>query len=164
MSWSISEISALAAKAARGAGAPPAQAARFGQAAALHLSSGRDPAVLERALETLPAGDILAIPLHLDAALCASPRKYRLPDGLSDKLLTGYLEALPYPAEKRRGADGVRWLQISTAVMKERGRYGRIEGCEVLLAEMTRLAERTFVPETEASRRSGAGAGLTDND
>ena len=33
-----------------------------------------------------------------------------------------------------------------------------------LADKMMALAARTYVPETEASRLSGAGAGLTDND
>jgi hypothetical protein len=35
---------------------------------------------------------------------------------------------------------------------------------DTLATKMQRLAARLLVPETDASRRAGAGAGLSDND
>lgn len=40
----------------------------------------------------------------------------------------------------------------------------RIPDMPEAFAVLTRFAARTYAPATEASRRSGAGAGLTDND
>jgi len=41
---------------------------------------------------------------------------------------------------------------------------GPFEVNDALWARLGALAEKTFVPETDASRAGGAGAGLTDND
>jgi hypothetical protein len=62
MTWSEAEILALATKAARGARAPPEQAARFGQAAVAHLHAGRGEPALIAALDALPGGPILTHP------------------------------------------------------------------------------------------------------
>ncbi|WP_425038213.1 DUF3726 domain-containing protein [Primorskyibacter sp. S187A] len=68
MSHSVNEIEALATKAARGAGAPPAQAAKFGQAAVRHLAASRAEAALIDALQALPGGPILQFALRPDRA------------------------------------------------------------------------------------------------
>jgi len=63
MTLSMNEIQTLAAKDARGACAPPAQAAQFGAAAAAHLVARRNAADLSAALGSLPQGLILTLPL-----------------------------------------------------------------------------------------------------
>ncbi|MGX9357101.1 hypothetical protein ACS3SW_18605 [Roseobacteraceae bacterium S113] len=126
MSYSCTETLALATKAARGAGCPPAQAARFGQALLHHLGQGRSERAVTDALAALPAGPLLTLALR------------PTPD---TPLGQSYLEA-------RSRADLPDRLEMSDA----------------LLDVLSRHAHETYVPATEASRLSGAGAGLTDND
>lgn len=66
MSFSVNETQMLAQKAARGAGAHPAQAAHFGRAAVCHLAAGRDPGDLLAALDALPEGPIQTLPFAPD--------------------------------------------------------------------------------------------------
>ncbi|AVL51273.1 hypothetical protein CEP88_00495 [Roseobacter denitrificans] len=166
MNWSATEITALASKAARGAGAPPLQAARFGQAAAVHLTAARPPDALAQALDCLPGGPILEYPLALDAALSTART-----DGCAvvvsvtqDSLLDSYVAALPFTAHTECMQDGAIRLVVDFAKPRPRNQALRITGCDALVARMSDLAARTFVPESAASRSAGAGAGLTDND
>ncbi|WP_227270521.1 hypothetical protein [Roseobacter weihaiensis] len=166
MSWSATEIMTLAGKAARGAGAPPAQAARFGQVVVVHLTAARDVAVLSAALEALPEGPILAYPLVLDQALSDAGQGLpaALPGLEQDALLVSFVEALPFQASlQATGTDGLR-LRVDLATPRPHGVPRRITGCDGLIAQMTELADRTYVPDSDSSRRVGAGARLTDND
>jgi hypothetical protein len=168
MSWSVTEIAALAAKAARGAGAPPAQAARFGQAAACHLAAGREAGTLSRALDALPKGPIMVLPLVLDEAASAAwsggVQVFTLPGGLPTDLLESYVSAMPYNTTLKRSGDERMRLTLDVARPRGAKVSGRIDGCDALIEALSRLAERTFVPESEVSRTAGAGAGLNDND
>ncbi|WP_299679563.1 hypothetical protein [uncultured Roseobacter sp.] len=165
MSWSGAEVSALAAKAARGAGAPAGQAALFGQAAALHLQQGRGAGALAEALETLPEGPIMDLPLVLQEALpvARSGGEIDVVWAGDVALAWSYLETMPYRCDvelERPGGLKVRFSPRSDA----RPRAQRISGCEELLHKMATLAAKTLVPDSAASRSGGAGAGLTDND
>ena len=166
VNWSATEIIALAGKAARGAGAPPQQAARFGQVAAVHLGAARPVDALVVALDRLPAGPILDYPLALDRALSAAQSSGSAPVPLKarDALLDSYIEALPFLAHARSMEDGTVTLVVDVAQARPRRQAFRITGCAALVAQMNALAARTFVPEGAASRSAGAGAGLTDND
>ncbi|WP_436397561.1 hypothetical protein [Roseobacter sp. S98] len=163
MSWSATEVSALAAKAARGAGAPPDQAARFGTAAAFHLMIGNAPQDLRLALQALPdGGPVMRLPVVLDEAVSEGGRVFEmLPP---DALVRAYVAVLPFAATLA-AADNDHW-RVSVNVTKPAPKIEplRITGCADLIDEMTGLAARTFVPESAASRAAGAGAGLTDND
>lgn len=159
---------ALAAKAARGAGAPPAQAGLFGTAAALHLGEGRAPEDLEHALAQLPGGAILRFPLELHRLGLEMAQTKRI-DSVMDAqgapaLAQSYLETLPCDVTVRvLSPQTLKVVLDATHAMPARC-LGRIDGCDRLLARMTALAARTFVPESDASREAGAGAGLSDND
>ena len=87
MSRSSNEVMGLAAKAARGAGAPPAQAAQFGAAAAAHLGAGREIDVLVAALAVLPDGPIMTLPLDIA----------RIAETAQDGLATGVVAADDVP-------------------------------------------------------------------
>jgi hypothetical protein len=167
VSWSASEITALATKAARGAGAPPEQAARFGTVAAFHLGAGRAPQDLIAAVESLPGGPIVTLPGLLDAVVAEAW------DGVTDPcvlppdhaaLARSYVAVLPYDARCTVLADGGLSVMLDISELKSAKATGRIAGCDVLIARFSELAARTFVPESEASRSKGAGAGLSDND
>ena len=96
MSWSVTEIEALATKAARGAGAPAGQAAQFGRALVRHMRANRAEATLLRALEALPDGPIIDLPCTIEAALVDDTKCIATN---SDDLLQSYLEALPFAVE-----------------------------------------------------------------
>jgi hypothetical protein len=97
MTYSVNEVQMLAQKAARGAGAHPAQAAHFGRAVVCHLAAGREASDLSAALEALPGGPVQTLPFLPDSsALGVSyteaaaaldmrpplPPRLALPDGL----------------------------------------------------------------------------------
>ncbi|MEQ6248678.1 hypothetical protein ABMC89_07300 [Sulfitobacter sp. HNIBRBA3233] len=156
LSFSANEVMALAGKAARGAGAPPAQAAQFGRAAVAHLLAGRDPEMLKAALASLPQGPILSVPRSLD----------RIAEGgesglsMDTALVRSYLETLPHAA----WIDAAGRVVVDLAAPNRLRLAGRIDLDRDTVAQWSALAARILVPETEASRRAGAGAGLTDND
>lgn len=164
MSWSVTEIAALAAKAARGAGAPPLQAARFGQAAARHLAAGRDGGVLKAALAALPAGPVLQVPIALDAALACGQADAPLhPGDVAPDFLCSYVECLPFQAALAQERDRLL-LRVDLSHPAPQQRPARIICDADFIAELEHLAARTYVPDTAQSRARGAGAGLTDND
>lgn len=164
MTWSRAEVAALAAKAARGAGAPAGQAALFGQAAALHLGQGRRADALAQALEALPEGAICDLPLILQTVLAEAKPGGRVEvSWAGDRdLAQSYFETLRvHCVVEMQSAEKL------TFNLTEDDRplpLQRIGSCDALIAQMTKLAARTFVPESAASRLAGAGAGLSDND
>lgn len=166
MTWSMAEVSALATKAARGAGAPPAQAMRFGAVAAAHLSQGRDAGLLFAALDALPAGPILQCAAVLDRGMsdAISTGQSILKPVTHDALLDTYVQVLPCAARLEAQAGGQLVLHVDLARPRNPAMPRRIEGCDTLLHHMEELAGRTYVPDSATSRTSGAGAGLSDND
>lgn len=157
MTRSANEVMVLAGKAARGAGAPPAQAAQFGAAAVWHLQQGRDVAALDAALAALPAGLILDLPLAIA----------RLIEGLDHTsvlaptpLAQSYVETLAFVA--RMDAQGRLEIDLTTPAPRKVPQ--RIALAPQTYAAWAALAAKLLVPESDASRLSGAGAGLTDND
>ena len=152
----------LATKAARGAGSPPAQAAQFGSAAVVHLTQGRDVSALNAALAALPDGPIIALPLALT----------RIAEGQAEGIATGvlghadlglaqsYVQALPCALALT--VDGTVHLDLNRPA--PRALVQRIDLPEDVYADWAALAAELLVPESGASRLSGAGAGLIDND
>lgn len=164
MTRSANEVTVLCAKAARGAGAPPEQATLFGRAALCHLAAGRDPALLSRALEALPGGPILHLPPLFMALAEAALRREgpdALPDDLSPELLQSYAEAQPFLVRIDVQARQAQAIPTEPAPPPPTSRVSLQPELETLLQS---LAAKTLVPESGASRRAGAGAGLTDND
>ena len=162
MTRSVNEVTGLAVKAARGAGAPPAQAAQFGAAAVVHLCAGRDVQTLDAALDAVPAGPIMEYPLAL--ARIAEAQKEGIAKGAFEVdtagLAQSYVEALPCQASLT--IDHVLHLDLNRPA--ERRQLPRIELPDEIYARWSALAAKLLVPESDASRISGAGAGLTDND
>ncbi|MEM7519781.1 MAG: hypothetical protein AAF307_01985 [Pseudomonadota bacterium] len=150
----------LATKAARGAGAPPGQAADFGRAAVQYLMERKPESALIAALEALPAGPITAVPVAL-------ARRVEDPDmgvALSDPLglLLSYVAAHPL-LEGHKGDDGAVTVDLRTEPKTVRP-VARVEVSQGLVDHLQSLAAKTFVPESAASRAAGAGSGLSDND
>lgn len=157
MTRSANEVMVLAGKAARGAGAPPAQAAQFGAAAVWHLQQGRDVAALDAALAALPAGPILDLPLAIARIVERGEGASVLPPA---PLAQSYVETLPFVA--RMDAQGRVEIDLTTPAPRKVPQ--RIALDPQTYAAWSALAAKLLVPESDASRLSGAGAGLTDND
>lgn len=166
MKCSANEVITLAAKAARGAGAPPAQAADFGIAALRHLQAGREVDTLADALERLPTGPILLLPLQL----------LRISENTQDDVAKGeflraecgglaqsYLDAQPYETVMEKSGDSAR-VMLFLDKPKATHISHRVFIPDRLVTLFQTYAARMLVPETDASRLSGAGAGLSDND
>ncbi len=165
MSWSANEVQALATKAARGGGAPAGQAATFGRASVCHLIGGGAPDDLTDALNALPDGPILDLPLALAVLLeqAANDKvKGHIPCQ-TPLLAQSYVKTMPFAHQTKMTGAGVDVVfQLDTPA--PRGALKRLDVPQDLVTLMTTLAARTFVPESDASRLAGAGAGLTDND
>lgn len=120
MTHSVNELQSLAQKAARGAGAYPAQAAHFGRAVAYHLAAQRDSRALQDALAALPAGPIQTLPMTaktLQTPLAQSyteaagnarlPARLTCPDALLSTLQTfAQLTYVPATAASRAAGAG----------------------------------------------------------
>lgn len=163
MSRSANEVMTLAAKAARGAGAPPAQAAQFGRAALRHLSADRGERVLLQALEALPEGPIITLPRYfVEFAEQAVEGRAQgmLP---AQELALSYAEAQSYSCEITLVSEKLT-VQADLTKPADRPVLKRIVLSGTFCNQLESLAAKLLVPESDASRLSGAGAGLTDND
>lgn len=163
MMCSANEVMTLAAKAARGGGAPPAQASAFGRAALCHLIAGRSDQALAEALGALPAGPILTLPLAFARLIEAAEGDVatgRLP---ASDLTLSYVQAQPFVSVIQQQEGGID-LELSLTQPARISPVSRVDIAQALADQMNALAARLLVPESEASRLSGAGAGLTDND
>lgn len=150
----------LASKAARGAGAPPAQAAMFGAVAVWCLGQGQSPAILDDALGELPAGPIIDLPLAL--AQIAEAAQGAQASGMIEAtpLAQGYVATTAYQAD----IDVQGCVTLTLNQPRARAVPQRIDLPDDVYSRWSALAARLLVPESDASRLSGAGAGLTDND
>ena len=163
MKASINEVMTLTAKAARGAGAPPAQATAFGRAAVYHLAASRQEDDLTSALEALPEGPIIAVPLEFIALAAHQPPTAILHSKASPELLHSYAQAQPLTTVLALDGAHLR-ASVDPQTPAARPCVLRIALSDALAQLLNRYAARTLVPESDASRISGAGAGLTDND
>ena len=163
MIGSANEVMNLAAKAARGGGAPVAQAYAFGRAAVCHLIAKRPTTDLDAALDALPQGPILEIPLTL--MVCAEQQLLHsnISAGPLPELTLSYAQSQSFACTATLSGTQITLSQTfdQPAVQMP---AKRVTLPDTLAAKMQVLAARLLVPETEASRRAGAGAGLTDND
>ncbi|WP_299724330.1 hypothetical protein [uncultured Tateyamaria sp.] len=163
-SWT--EIQALAVKAATGAEVPPAQALAFGSMLARHLADGGSEAPLSQALDT-PA-TILALAHQVErmietASVSGRVVGMREQDPGRRAMLISWLASLPCQAEITANADEV-CATLSLSAPGLRARPARISIGSALFEQMQTLAARTYVPDSDASRAGGAGAGLMDLD
>ncbi|KNG94101.1 hypothetical protein [Pseudaestuariivita atlantica] len=166
MSFSLNEVAALGTKAARGAGADPAVAAAFGAALVRHLCAGRAAEDIDGALDALPHGPAL----H-GALICRLMRRYRETQGtvsapahVPQALARSYLDTLPAPPTATFRAVEEGEVRYELPPLDPAPLPDRIEVPTALLTRLNRLAKETYVPNSDASRAAGAGAGLTDND
>ena len=162
MTYSMTEIAALAAQAAAGGGATPAQSSAFGAATVRHLALGRGADDLPAALDALPAGPIRDLPVWLargiEAAVADHVELILREDRWAD-LARSYAEANVWAANTT--GDRVVFDLSRPAAAAPPVRLDMNSG---LLGQMRTLAARRLVPESAQSRARGAGAGLTDSD
>lgn len=163
-SWT--EVQALAVRAATGAHVPAAQALAFGAMVPRHLADGGSDAAL---LDALARPDVIVTLAHrieeLIETASLSPRTVSTtePDADRRALLVSWLASLPCQAEVTVHADKVQ-ARLSLGAPGTRTRPERLDVGDDLFARMQTLAARTYVPDSAASRHSGAGAGLMDLD
>jgi len=163
-SWT--EIQALAVKAATGAAVPPAQALAFGAMATRHLADGGSEAPLSEALND--SGTIVDLAHQIEAVIetasvSEQPVRVSEPDTGRRALLISWLASLPCQAETNATSAEIR-VRLSLTDPSARTRPARVHIGTALFDQMQDLAARTYVPDSEASRASGAGAGLMDLD
>lgn len=161
MNLSANQIIGMTVKAARGAGFPLAQAEMFASAMAHHLAQDRPVEDLSQALIHTDDSPILTYPALLDE-VCLSgslnAQSARLP-----YLLRSYAETAAFEVKCIQAGKTLLLKHVSDRPSLA-DPCKRIAMDPTLWAHLNKLAAKTYVPATEASRLSGAGAGLTDND
>jgi hypothetical protein len=163
-SWT--EIQSLGVKAASGAAVPPAQALAFGAMVARHLSDGGSEDPLHAALNA--PDTILTLAHEIEAMVEAASMSTRIvsaqqPDAGQRALLISWLASLPCQADIVTHENAVQ-AHLSLKAPSTRTRPARIAISPSLFSHMQDLATRTYVPDSAASRTSGAGAGLMELD
>ena len=163
-SWT--EIQSLGVKAASGAAVPPAQALAFGAMVARHLSDGGAEAPLRAALAA--PDTILGLAHQIEsmvetASLSARIVSAQQSDAGQRALLISWLASLPCQADITTNGSKVQ-AHLSLTAPSVRTRPARVAISAALFAQMQDLAARTYVPDSAASRTSGAGAGLMELD
>lgn len=154
---SANEIEALVLKAARGGGVP------LGHAEDLAAASG----YLDLdALTVCPCkeGDgALEIPRAIDSVLA----------GIGPQMVVaqGGVVAAYCAAVTAQTGEPLDWAETPDGIVIERSEKGDLPKPlgrrvipQALADHLAEMAAKTLVPESEASRQAGAGAGLTDND
>lgn len=158
MKRALSEIEALALKAARGVGIPTGLAEDFARAVR-HLAA-TEPAHLACAVSALADRDVIyAAPVIVDD-LRISDADVAVPATMDVIMLRAYLG--------RASLDFELPLTCAQGVARRGGaipqpQMGPIDVPAAIWEALNAHAALTYVPATDANR-SGAGAGLTDND
>lgn len=169
----LNEIGGMVQKAARGAGIPLGQAEDLGRVAIYMASTSGDISAVTAALEEPPA--TVDMNWANDAVTITSGHAALIGPIIRDAFAMGYDTAVL--------AD-LRHAPLVGAFMAECGVALRWDGRVLTRSDTTVLglrctpvdipapdwaiwsahAAKTYVPDSEASRLAGAGAGLTDND
>lgn len=190
MSWSIGEIASLSIKATRGAGLAWGTAEEAGWALRCLARSGLPGAEALAARLQMTHG---ACPLGIGMAVCDSGDIEALERAgpiVSPLLVLPFLSSLAAPGRALKIGIGEHGAPVSAHVSAQ-GIVTAYRSCEPALmrvigdhdqpvqgrpltriadiapealTDLTYFASKTYAPATEASRLSGAGAGLTDND
>lgn len=171
---SQNEIAAIIRQAARGAGAPPGQAEDLARTALYLVQSGTDLDCIAAALrDPLDPVDVQwdhdCIKVRSGPAMMTAPI-------VRDAFLGGVDSArLDHPAHAPliRAALAEAGIMVAgddtdlariDATPPAGTVTGPVDIPDTLWSVFTDFAARTHVPETDASRITGAGAGLSDND
>lgn len=169
----LAEIRAIVQRAALGAEIALAQAENLGQVAVFLAGTGRDLAPVAEALTapkdpidlcwdsdqiTVTAGSVALIALVVRDAFAMGVEKAVLAEEAQVPLVAAMLAQAGF---------GIRLVGLT---IERDGDaevpvpQGPVDVPEPLWSVFERFAAKTSAPETDASRNSGAGAGLTDND
>ena len=159
MTRSLNEIEGMIHKAARGAGLPLGHADELAAAGVRLVAEGGDPGEITVALDKA-TGVAMTGPAAIDAVL-ATGEPVTLADVDSPHLLVAMVAAREVAVTARIESTGVVLEPGETVVLPL---DGPVDVDAAHWARWSELAARTYVPASEASRESGAGAGLTDND
>lgn len=169
----LNEVENMVQKAARGAGFPAGQAEDLGRVAGFLAGTGASVAPITMALqESISAVNVrwedgqIAV-IQGPAALIGPIIRDAFAMGcttavLSDIAHAPLISAFLAHAGVAQKWDGTTVTPSDTTVLKPACKAVTIP--EVDWQVWADFAARTYVPETEASRLGGAGAGLTDND
>ncbi|MEL6452879.1 MAG: hypothetical protein AAFQ19_16625 [Pseudomonadota bacterium] len=165
-SWSWTETQALGVRAASGAGVPPAQALAFGAMLARHLADDGAEAPLMRALTAPDA--VLGLAHRVEtvveqASVGGNSVTVEEADAGQRALLISWLSALPCEADLSVTGNTIT-AKLDLAAPSLRSRPARITLSDDLAADLHALASKTYVPDSDTSRASGAGAGLMELD
>lgn len=183
MMRSANEATGVTLKAARGAGVPLGHAEDFSRAAS-HLiwlgdvalteavdalAGPHEPVVYQVAdgkMTILQANPLMALPVAIDAILTGMTKVVLKK---TDALLLA--KAYLHVAASERGIvlqaqlhDGDIIITPASHDAVFADTPGAVDISPEVWSRFERLAALTYVPASEASRRAGAGAGLTDND
>lgn len=169
----LNEIGGMVQKAARGAGIPLGQAEDLGRVAVYMAGTGGSISAVTSALKENPA--TVDIRWNSDAVAVSSGHAALVGPIIRDAFAMGYDTAVladlnhaplvgAFLAESGVALrwDGCVLTRSDTSVLEIRCKPVKIPAVD--WAIWGDYAAKTYVPETEASRLGGAGAGLTDND
>lgn len=168
------EIAAIVQKAARGAGAPPGQAEDLARIAVHVVNTGRDLDCVVAALDDFD--DPLDVQWDSDCIKVRSGPACTVASVVRDAFLSGVTSArLADPAQApliRAALDeaGIMVTGDDTDLIRTDHLpapatvRGPVDIPDHQWVRLETYADRTLVPETDASRIAGAGAGLHDND
>lgn len=160
MSRSLSEVRALCFRAALGAGATAGLAEIFGSLAAVHLLAGRRAEVLEDALFALPGGPILDLAVLHAQAVTQGATPVAVPPGMEGDLVYSFAESRNVRCDVDAVAKTVTYWPNDLSAPSA----GRVSGYDDFFEHLNNLSAKTLVPDTDASRDKGAGAGEIDNE
>lgn len=169
----LNEIGSMVQKAARGAGIPLGQAEDLGRIAIYLAGTGGDVSAVTRALQE-PArtvdmnwsSDVVLVSSGPAALICAIIRD-AFAMGYDTAVLVDLDHAPLVDASLAENGVALEWngrtlTRSDTSVLQPACKPVIIPDADWAVWEA--YAEKTYVAETEASRMTGAGAGLTDND
>ena len=173
MMLTLNEIGGMAQKAARGAGIPLGQAEDLGRVAIYLAGTGGDVGAVTRALQETPVnvdinwnGDAVSVTAG-HAALIGPILRDAFAMGYDSAVLADLDHAALVGAFLAESGVALRWngrtlTRSDTSVLQITCKPVKIPAADWQV--WGDYAAKTYVPETDASRLSGAGAGLTDND
>lgn len=160
MSWT--EVQSLGVKAASGAGVPPAQSLAFGAMLARHVADEGPQGAVAAALSKPER--IVALAHRVETIVEAASVTAKSVDATEEDagtraMLVSWLAALPCKAEMEVVGPKVR-VSLSLSEPSTRKRPERLHLDPSLSDKLNALAAKTYVPDSDASRTGGAGAGL----
>ena len=171
--WALNEVETLVKKAARGAGVPVGQAEDLGRVTAFLAGTGGSAASVTAALQDpiCPTDarwqDNQVTVIAGPAALIGPIIRDAFAMGCTTAVLANIAHAPLVSAFLAQSGIAQKWdgktvTESDTTVLKPTTKPVTIPADDWQV--WNGLAAKTYVPETKASRVSGAGAGLTDND